>query len=85
MDYHVPLLADNFYHIISRANGNEKLFLTDDNYRFFLQRYDKYISPIADTFAYALLPNHFHFLIQVKSYAELLAFYKNILLTVIQS
>ena len=76
MDYHVPLLADNFYHVISRANGNEKLFLTDDNYRFFLQRYDKYISPIADTFAYALLPNHFHFLIQVKSYAELLAFYK---------
>ena len=78
MDYYVPLLADNIYHITSRAVGNEKLFLNDDNYKFFLQRYDKYITPIADTFAWSLLPNHFHFLIQVRSYPELLDYYKKI-------
>lgn len=58
---------DTFYHVYNRANGNEKLFLTDDNYIYFLKQWKKYISPIAETYAYCLLPNHFHFLIKTKS------------------
>jgi len=65
-DYHVPLLPGEKYHILSRAVGNEKLFLTEDNYRFFLARYKKYVSPVADTYCYCLLPNHFHFLIKIR-------------------
>ena len=78
MDYYIPLLADNIYHITGHAVGNEKLFLNDDNYRFFLKRYAKYIEPVADTFAWSLLPNHFHFLIRIKPYPELLSHYKKI-------
>ena len=59
------------YHILSRAVGNEKLFFRDTNYQFFLQKYKKYIPPLADTFAFCLLPNHFHFLIQIRSFEEL--------------
>src|SRR3982751_4307659 len=66
MDYYQPLNADGYYHIVSRANGHEKLFIEPENYRFFLSRFDKYISPVADTFTYNLLPNHFHFLIKIK-------------------
>lgn len=76
MDYYGPLLSDNMYHIMSHAVGNEKLFRNDDNYKFFLTRYNKYITPLADTFAYSLLPNHFHFLIQIKPYPELQEYYK---------
>ena len=76
MDYYVPLMADSIYHITGHAVGNEKLFLNNDNYNFFLKRYIKYITPVADTFAYSLLPNHFHFLIQIKPYAQLLESYK---------
>lgn len=76
MKYYEPLQPDGIYHIVSRAIGNEKLFTEDENYRFFLQRYIKYISPIADTFCYSLLPNHFHFLIQVKPLGLLLELYK---------
>lgn len=65
-DYHVPLLPGEKYHILSRAVGNEQLFLVEENYRFFLERYKKYISPVADTYCYCLLPNHFHFLIKIK-------------------
>ena len=46
MDYYNPLPADNTYHITARAIGSEKLFLNDDNYQFFLTRYDKYITPL---------------------------------------
>ncbi len=71
------LIPDATYHIYNRANGKDCLFLSDDNYRFFLENYGVYISPIADTFCYCLMPNHFHFLIRIKSEAELRSFFKD--------
>lgn len=62
---------DTFYHIYNRANGNENLFRSDENYRFFLKQYAYFIVPVADTFAYCLMPNHFHFLIRIKAKAEI--------------
>ena len=70
-NYHIPLIPDGMYHILSRAIGNEKLFHNNDNYDFFLQKYKQYILPVADTFAFCMLPNHFHFLIQIKSFGHL--------------
>ncbi|MEQ9165449.1 MAG: transposase [Fulvivirga sp.] len=54
------------YHIFNHANGNENLFVEPDNYRYFLELYQKHIHPAVDTFAYVLMPNHFHFLVRVK-------------------
>lgn len=68
-------MPSGFYHIFSRANGNEKLFHSPENYRFFLEKYWQYIVPVADSFAYCLLPNHFHFLIQIRSAEELAKYY----------
>ncbi|MEQ8910285.1 MAG: hypothetical protein RIC95_13890 [Vicingaceae bacterium] len=62
---------EGLYHVYNRANGNEKLFLTDDNYRYFLKKYEEYISPLVDTFCYCLMPNHFHFLVRVKEEKDL--------------
>ncbi len=31
---------------------------------YFLNQWAKYIEPVAGTYAYCLLPNHFHFLIK---------------------
>lgn len=70
------LFPDCTYHIYNRANGNEQLFLSEENYRYFLQQYVHYINPIADTFCYCLMPNHFHFLIRIKSEEELETFFK---------
>jgi len=70
-DYHIPLYPDHIYHIFSRAIGKEKLFLKEENYKFFLERYRLHISPMADTFGYNLLPNHFHFLIRIKTLDEI--------------
>ena len=70
------LIPDATYHIYNRANGNEKLFLSNDNYKYFLEKYISYITPIADTFCYCLMPNHFHFLIRIKSEKELMVFFK---------
>jgi len=65
IDYHTPFYSNQFYHIYNRGNNGEKIFYTSENYLFFLKRYDHYLSDYADTYAYCLLPNHFHFLIKV--------------------
>jgi len=38
------------YHICTHANGFENLFQSAENYRYFLKRYEHFISPVADTF-----------------------------------
>jgi REP element-mobilizing transposase RayT len=63
-DYRVPLEPDNYYHIFNHAVSNRQIFLEERNYEFFLSKYVKYINPYVDTFAFCLLPNHFHFLIK---------------------
>ena len=61
------LIPDGAYHIYNRANGNERLYFSDQNYHYFLEKYNQYISHIADTFCFCLMPNHFHFLVRIKS------------------
>ena len=56
-----------FYHIYNRGNNREDLFLSSRNYRYFLKLYGEHIQPIAETFAYCLLPNHFHFAVRTRT------------------
>ena len=63
--YHPPCSGNTFYHVFNHANGNEDVFREEDNYRFFMEKYEKYISPVAETMAYCLLKNHFHLLVRV--------------------
>ena|SRR6218665_1833575 len=65
------LKPGNIYHVYNRANGSEKLFISDENYRFFMEKYIHHISPVADTFCYCLMPKHFHFLVRIKSEEDL--------------
>ncbi len=60
------LQAGCYYHIYNHANGNEDIFREEKNYPFFLEKYNKYIIPVADTLAYCLMPNHFHLLVKMK-------------------
>lgn len=54
------------YHIFNHANGFENIFREEENYRYFLARYETIISPIAETYAYCLMPNHFHWVIRLR-------------------
>lgn len=65
------------YHLYTHANGSENLFRNDENFRYFLERYDVYIPAVADTLAWCLMPNHLHLLVRIKSEATLTEFFKN--------
>lgn len=71
----VPFEPLAYYHLYNHSNGWENLFILEDNYRYFLEKYFYYFQPVARTYVYCLMPNHFHFLLQIKSEKELLQFY----------
>lgn len=54
------------YHIYNRGNNRETIFRSDENYRYFLYLYKKYLPPHLDIYAYCLMPNHFHLLVRVR-------------------
>jgi REP element-mobilizing transposase RayT len=68
MDYYQPLHSKNYYHIYNRGNNGDNLFYKGENYNYFLRKYDYYLSDYLNTFAYCLLPNHFHLLVNVKDF-----------------
>ena len=61
-----PLQPGQYYHIYNRGINGEPLFREERNHRHFLKLWAKYIEPLADTYAYCLLNNHFHFLVRIK-------------------
>jgi len=65
-----PIETGMYYHLFNHANEGFNLFRNDENYRFFLQKYIKYVHPYTDTYAYCLMPNHFHFAVRIKRVEE---------------
>jgi len=65
-----PLELGRTYHIYNRGTNGEALFRTRRNYAFFLQRYAYYIEPVAETYAYCLMGNHFHVAIRTREAGE---------------
>ena len=62
----IPFEPDCMYHIYNHGNADDNLFHSNENYRYFLKKYRGYIEPVANTYSYCLMPNHFHFLIRFK-------------------
>ena len=69
---HIPLEFEAYYHVYNRGINRCDLFRESKDYKYFLRLYEKYIEPIADTFAWVLMPNHFHLLIRIKSEEKIL-------------
>lgn len=67
----IPLENGKYYHIYNRGNNGIDLFYETENYNHFLKLYEKYIDPIAETFAWCLMKNHFHILVYIKEPEEI--------------
>lgn len=61
-----PFEFGQFYHVYNRGNNGENIFRENDNYGYFLSLYEKHIAPVAYTYAWCLMPNHFHLLVRIK-------------------
>ena len=66
-----PFKPGYYYHIFNHSNGDENLFREKENYYFFMKKFIEYIHPISNLFSFCLMPNHFHFLLQIKEEYEM--------------
>lgn len=66
-EHRIPLEPEKTYHIYNRGINSCVLFKEPTNYEYFLRLYKKHIIPVADTFAYCIMGNHFHLLVRIKS------------------
>lgn len=66
-----PLVAGNYYHIYNRGNNGQDIFFDSGNYDYFLKLYHQYIYPIAETYAWCLMKNHFHLLVYLRTENEI--------------
>jgi putative transposase len=52
------------YHVYNRGNNKQRIFFTDANYIYLLQKIKTEWKKYADILCYCLMPNHFHFMIR---------------------
>ncbi len=71
INYRPTFIPNQYHHCYNHGIGDELLFRQAENYPYFLQLYKKYLDPVMVLYAFCLMPNHFHFLIRVRSVAEL--------------
>ncbi len=62
-----PLVPGVVYHLFNRGTNREVICRTPENYRHLLRLYAHHVAPEVDTFAFCLLPNHFHLLVRARS------------------
>jgi REP element-mobilizing transposase RayT len=68
MEHHALLERGKYYHIFNRGIAGTNIFLEERNYAYFLNLYAKHVEPVAETFAYCLLRNHFHIFVRIKTF-----------------
>ena len=69
--YQAPFECGGFYHVFNRCVDGQKLFYEGENYRFFLEKYHKYLQELIRLYAWSLIPNHFHFFLSVREEEEI--------------
>lgn len=68
----VKLYPSLYYHIYNRGNNGENIFYEKQNYIHFLRTWAKYLEPVAETYAYCLLRNHFHCLVRIRDLSTII-------------
>ena len=70
-EYSWNIISKYFKHnpkaLVEHHIDSYNLFVNKGNYIYFLEKYAQYIQPIANTFAYCFMPNHFHIAIQLNN------------------
>lgn len=59
-------IQGEIYHVYNRGNNKQKIFFSEENYRFFIRKVRDQLKPVSDILCWCLMPNHFHFVIHAN-------------------
>ncbi|MGL4362266.1 MAG: transposase [Cellulosilyticaceae bacterium] len=68
---HAKFVAGESFHVYTRGVNSAKVFFNDENKRYFLAKFSIAIAPYMKVYAYALMGNHFHFLLEPRTLEEI--------------
>jgi putative transposase len=68
-----PFCPGDYLHLVCKSVGDVWLFRSEENRRYFLEKYFECTRNYLDTYAYCLLANHTHWLVRCKQEAEVKA------------
>ena len=64
----VNFAPGHYYHLYNRGNDRQTIFFERENYLHFLRQFRRYlVEDTLDVLAYCLMPNHYHFLVRLRS------------------
>ncbi|MFO7940831.1 MAG: hypothetical protein R6U66_13875 [Bacteroidales bacterium] len=66
-----PFEYGKIFRIFNRGNNCEHLFKVHEDYALFLRLMEKFLPPLCHIYAFSLLPDQFHLLLQFKEPKEL--------------
>ena len=70
------LYPGGIFHVYTRGNNKENLFKEAENYPYFLRLWQKHVLPLAEVYAYCLMPNHLHVCVRIRYEEALPAAYQ---------
>jgi len=62
----IKIYEPGLYHIFNRGNNKQPIFLLSRDYEYFIELCHKHIIPRCQILAWCLMPNHFHFVIEIS-------------------
>jgi len=72
-------IKGGYFHFYNHAFNNELLFREDEDYLWFLDKFNLKLQKFpASVFAYCLMPNHFHFLLRQESDEPIYKIFNNL-------
>jgi len=73
------LLSKSYYHVITRGNNRHKVFVSNNDYLYYLHLLDRFKTELPfDLFHYCLMPNHVHLLVRTHNSQDFSTFMKKI-------
>jgi putative transposase len=66
MKNEIHLKPGKLYHIYNCGINGTDLFKRKEDYERFLNLFERFISPVCETYAWVLMGNHFHVLVRIK-------------------
>ncbi len=71
-EYKAPFACNQYYHILFRSIDGIPLFKSELERRFFLEKWQRFLTMLLETWAFSQLDNHVHLIVRIRDQQEII-------------